>query len=56
MTDDGVGCAGMDVAPGHLGMATMRARANAEGGQLRFDSEPGRGTIVELSLPMVRAD
>jgi len=52
LTDDGVGSESLDVAPGHLGMATMRARANAEGGRLRFDSKPGRGTIVELILPM----
>jgi signal transduction histidine kinase len=34
----------------------MRARANAEGGRLRFDSIPGKGTVVELRLPMVMAD
>jgi signal transduction histidine kinase len=56
LTDDGVGCASMDTVPGHLGMATMRARANAEGGRLRFDSIPGQGTVVELRLPMVMAD
>jgi signal transduction histidine kinase/PAS domain-containing protein len=56
LTDDGDGCASMDTVPGHLGMATMRARANAEGGRLRFDSIPGQGTVVELSLPMVMAD
>ena len=56
LTDDGVGCASLEHVPGHLGMATMRARANAEGGRLRFDSSPGQGTVVELSLPMVMAD
>jgi signal transduction histidine kinase len=56
LTDDGIGSDSLDVVPGHLGMATMRARANAEGGTLRFDSTPGLGTTVELTLPMIRTD
>jgi signal transduction histidine kinase len=53
LTDDGVGSESVDVIPGHLGMATMRARANAIGGRLRFVSQLGQGTVVELSLPVV---
>jgi signal transduction histidine kinase len=53
LTDDGVGSNGLDTDLGHLGTATMRARAKAEGGVLRIESEPGRGTIVELTLPTV---
>jgi len=53
LTDDGVGADGLDLDLGHLGTATMRARAKAESGVLRIESRPGRGTIVELTLPSV---
>ncbi len=53
LTDDGVGSDGLDVDLGHLGTATMRARAKAEGGLLRIESKPGRGTVVELTLPVI---
>jgi signal transduction histidine kinase len=55
LTDDGIGSDGMDADLGHLGTATMRATARAEGGQLRIESKPGHGTIVELTLPSDRA-
>ena len=42
LTDDGIGSDTLDVVPGHLGMATMRARANAEGGRLRWTACPDR--------------
>ena len=51
LTDDGVGSASLDAGAGHLGMATMRARAEAEGGQLHIESVPGLGTVVTLTLP-----
>jgi signal transduction histidine kinase len=51
LTDDGVGTERIESASGHLGMATMRARADAEGGVLRVDSAPGLGTTVTLTLP-----
>ncbi|MET0966942.1 MAG: PAS domain-containing protein, partial [Nakamurella sp.] len=53
LTDDGVGSASLDAGTGHLGMATMQARADAEGGQLHIESVPGLGTVVTLSLPAV---
>jgi PAS domain S-box-containing protein len=53
LTDDGVGSASLDAGAGHLGMATMRARAEAEGGQLHIESVPGLGTVVTLTLPTV---
>jgi signal transduction histidine kinase len=53
LTDDGVGSETLDAGPGHLGMATMRTRAAAEGGLLRVHSIPGRGTTVELTLPAI---
>ena len=51
VSDDGVG-AGDLAGPGHLGLATMRARAEAEGGQLHVQSTPGAGTTIVLTLPI----
>jgi CheY-like chemotaxis protein len=51
LTDDGVGSGSLDAGTGHLGMATMRARADAEGGRLHLESVPGLGTVVTLTLP-----
>jgi len=51
VTDDGVGTADT-TGPGHLGLATMRARAEAEGGQLHIHSAPGAGMTTVLTLPM----
>jgi len=36
-----------------LGLAIARDFANAMGGELRIESEPGKGTIASLSLPSV---
>jgi signal transduction histidine kinase len=52
LIDDGMGSESLDAGRGHLGVATMRARADAEGGFLHFDSAPGVGTTVTLSLPV----
>jgi signal transduction histidine kinase len=51
--DDG---GGFDVpasaaAPGRLGLRSIEARVRAVGGELRIESEPGRGTRVEVRLP-----
>ncbi len=51
LTDDGVGSASLNAGAGHLGMATMRARAEAEGAQLHVESVPGLGTVVTLTMP-----
>ncbi|MFL5737724.1 MAG: PAS domain-containing protein [Actinomycetota bacterium] len=54
ITDDGVGFdrAQPDVAePGHLGLSTMRERAELAGGSFVIDSAPGSGTTVEFRLP-----
>lgn len=56
LSDDGVGADSFDSAPGHLGMTTMRARANAEGGELTVSGSRGEGTHVVLVLPRRRAD
>jgi signal transduction histidine kinase len=40
-------------APGgaHIGLATMRERAEQLGGTLRVDSHPGQGTRVLVEIP-----
>ena len=55
LTDDGVGATRLNAGPGHLGMATMRARAEADGGRLDVTSAPGAGTTVVLTLPTAPA-
>jgi signal transduction histidine kinase len=52
--DDG---AGFDIAeasqsrPGHLGLTSMRERAEAAGGWWRASSRPGRGSAIEFWIP-----
>jgi signal transduction histidine kinase len=53
--DDGVGFDPTDLDPiplGHIGLASMRERAEAVGGLCEVDSFPGRGTSVRCWLPM----
>lgn len=52
LTDDGVGAESLTTQPGHLGVATMQARARAEQGHLHLQSTPGVGTTVVLTLPI----
>jgi PAS domain S-box-containing protein len=40
-----------DRRPGHLGLSTMRERAELAGGSLRIESVVGGGTTVEVRLP-----
>ena len=50
--DDGIG-----FVPGRhsgTGLASMRRRADALGGTLDIDSAPGRGTRIELIVPLTR--
>ncbi|MGW7492119.1 GAF domain-containing sensor histidine kinase [Streptomyces sp. NPDC054786] len=35
----------------HLGLVSMRDRASGVGGQLTVESEPGKGTTVEMEVP-----
>jgi two-component system nitrate/nitrite sensor histidine kinase NarX len=39
----------------HVGLRIMRERARRIGGKLEVRSEPGRGTEVELTLPVLQA-
>ena len=43
LTDDGVGAASLKAEPGHFGLATMRARANAEDAQSAHRQHAGVG-------------
>jgi signal transduction histidine kinase len=58
IADDGVG---FEAPPtlrserGHLGLSSMRERAEMAGGRCRLDSAPGRGTTVELWIPAAPA-
>lgn len=40
-----------DRRPGHLGLSTMRERAELAGGSFRLESAVGAGTTVEVRLP-----
>jgi signal transduction histidine kinase/ligand-binding sensor domain-containing protein len=54
VTDDGVGF-DADALPerkDHLGMASMRERAEAVGGRLSLTSQPGKGVTVMVALPV----
>jgi signal transduction histidine kinase len=54
ITDDGDGfdVAERSTAEGHFGIRGMQERARRIGAALRVESEPGRGTIVTLDLPV----
>ena len=39
-------------AGGHLGIVGMRERARAGGGTFKLASQPGKGTTVEIELPI----
>jgi signal transduction histidine kinase len=49
IADDGRGFDPSAAAAGH-GLANLRHRAAALGGEVRLDSAPGRGAVVELSF------
>lgn len=51
VTDDGAGFDPTSEAPGH-GLKSMRRRAEAVGGRLVIQSSPGRGTRLELEVPL----
>ncbi|MBW3662516.1 MAG: response regulator [Actinobacteria bacterium] len=54
VVDDGAGFVPDEVVtapPVHLGLSSMRQRAELAGGRCRIDSSPGRGTHVEVRIP-----
>jgi signal transduction histidine kinase len=57
IADDGPGLAKGDAlaraeAAGHLGIAGMRARIAALGGEARVDSSAGRGVVITIDIPI----
>jgi two-component system sensor histidine kinase UhpB len=52
IADDGVGiAAGMITNPRSLGLVGMRERAAALGANFHVAGDPGRGTIIRVTLP-----
>lgn len=59
VVDDGVGFTPQDAlvaAPGHLGLAAIRGRAEMAGGWSKLWSLPSEGTTLEIWLPHDEAD
>jgi signal transduction histidine kinase len=56
ISDDGVGFDTGGEFPGHLGLHSMRERAQSLGGTLEVQSESGKGTTVRARLPIRPAD
>ncbi|MDQ6920555.1 MAG: PAS domain-containing sensor histidine kinase [Candidatus Dormibacteraeota bacterium] len=54
--DDGAGFDPSQLFPGHLGLRSMRERAEDIGGAFRLESRPGEGTRVSVSFPVVAGD
>ena len=54
IADNGCGFETGGDLPGSDGLAGMKRRMRELGGDCRIDSQPGRGTIVELALPLER--
>ncbi len=56
VTDDGCGLGQgpMEVPGGHFGLRGVRERVDKLGGTVEFDSRPGAGTRVEVTVPLRR--
>jgi signal transduction histidine kinase len=55
VADDGRGCSKPDMSSsleGNFGLIGMRERAQSIGGHFRFQSGPGSGTFVEVTVPL----
>jgi len=39
------------VRAGHIGLASLRERAEALGGALTLESRPGAGTVATVTIP-----
>lgn len=51
VADDGRGASELVTPPGHLGLRTMRERAQVLGGLCTVRSAPGEGTVVSFRMP-----
>jgi PAS domain S-box-containing protein len=49
--DDGIGFDPSGSFPGHLGLESMRERAERLGGTLKVESRPGNGTRIRVRVP-----
>ena len=49
--DDGIGFDPSGSFPGHLGLESMRERAERLGGTLEVESRPGNGTRILVRVP-----
>jgi PAS domain S-box-containing protein len=52
VADNGRGFGGGEQPAGHLGLVSMRERAEMAGGWCRVESTPGKGTVVEFAVPL----
>lgn len=53
MMDDGVGFDVAESMPGSYGLQNMRERAEEVGGQVKIISIPGKGTRLEVKVPII---
>jgi signal transduction histidine kinase len=56
VADNGRGFSTSDAAarPGHFGLQGMRERASSLGAELNLTSAPGKGTIIEFAVPILK--
>jgi signal transduction histidine kinase len=52
ISDDGAGFDASQQFPGHLGMHTMRERAENAGGTFTIESAPNAGTRIQVTIPL----
>jgi len=53
ISDDGMGFDTTQNFPGHLGMHTMRERAEKVGGTFAIESAPNQGTRIQITVPLM---
>jgi signal transduction histidine kinase len=51
IADDGAGFDPQAVRGDHLGLVTMRRRAESAGGQLHLETAPNQGTRLTVHIP-----
>ena len=56
VVDDGVGFDPTVQSPGHMGLRSMQERAEQIGGVCRIESEIGKGTRIEVRVPVSDVD